>query len=102
MASLVATAQTGAAQHEDLRSKLDGLLRDADAYGKIREALDDAGDNRQAESRALTLRLGGKEWLEELCLDVVGHTRPVIDDVDPDHGRGMVFAACTIFAVCTG
>ena len=43
MASLVATAQTGDAQLEDLRSKLDGLLRDADAYGKIREALDDAG-----------------------------------------------------------
>ena len=40
MASLVATAQTGDAQLEDLRSKLDGLLRDADAYGKIREALD--------------------------------------------------------------
>ena len=30
MASLVATAQTGDAQLEDLRSKLDGLLRDAD------------------------------------------------------------------------
>ena len=29
MASLVATAQTGDAQLEDLRSKLDGLLRDA-------------------------------------------------------------------------
>ena len=66
MASLVATAQTGDAQLEDLRSKLDGLLRDADAYGKIREALDDAGakENRgqglQKDALLRRLMAGGE------------------------------------------
>ena len=50
MASLLATSQTGDAQLEELRSKLDTVLRDADAYGKIREALDDAKENRAPDT----------------------------------------------------
>ena len=79
MASLVATAQTGDAQLEDLRSKLDGLLRDADAYGKIREALDDAGakENRGQglQKDALLRRLGGAERARRRAARRLGQAR---------------------------